>query len=630
MSDHQNSDHEEPKAINGLPFVSDIKAPPRQSVYSIKYFLVVVANNLAGCKMFEIVHVGRQKLIGEIIRLKNSKAFIQCYENTAGLRLGDPVIRTKQPLSVMLGPGILENIFDGVQRPLTAIHEASQNIFIPKGIHLVSLNTTKLYPWFPSESIKLGDTLSGGDIIGFMEENSLFKKHMIMIPPKISGKLVMLKPAGTFNIEEVLAELKTPHGVTEIKAYHYWPVREPRPTVEKLEGDSLLYTGQRVLDALFPSIRGGTCSIPGAFGCGKTCVSQAVSKYSNCDVVTYVGCGERGNEMAEVLSEFPSLTTRVNGKNVNVMLRTILIANTSNMPVAAREASIYTGICISEYYRDMGYNVVMLADSTSRWAEALREISGRLSEMPADNGYPAYLGGRLASFYERAGKAVCVGNPKRKGSISIIGAVSPPGGDFSDPVTVSTMNITQVFWGLDKKLAQRKHFPSVNWNKSYSNYLDQLKQFFTNFDPHFLDNRRKIAEILHKDMELQEIVQLIGKDSLSETSKLVLDVAKIIREDFLQQNAFSDYDYNCPLEKTAGMMHIIVMYYESINNLLQDTSKNDQQLSLAVIKGNMKGLLNNISAMKFQDPAQSPTEFKNYFDKLKSRINEELKKLKSL
>lgn len=348
----------------------------------------------------------------------------------------------------------------------------------------------------------------------------------------------------------------------DLKMYHQWPVRMPRPSAEKLPGEIGLLTGQRVLDAVFPAVQGGTCAIPGAFGCGKTVISQSLSKFSNCDAVVYVGCGERGNEMAEVLKDFPELTAVVNGQKVPIMLRTVLVANTSNMPVAAREASIYTGITLAEYFRDQGFNVAMMADSTSRWAEALREISGRLGEMPADSGYPAYLAARLAAFYERAGLVTCQGSPNRRGSVTIVGAVSPPGGDFSDPVTTATLSIVQVFWGLDKKLAQRKHFPSINWNISYTKYMQTLERFFADIQPDFLSLRKQMTTILQEETNLQEIVQLVGKESLSEDQKLNLDVAKLIREDFLQQNAFTKYDYRCPLSKTAGMMKVICGFYD--------------------------------------------------------------------
>lgn len=389
-------------------------------------------------------------------------------------------------------------------------------------------------------NVKVGDILSQGDIFGQVFENSLFSEHNILVPPRCKGKVTYIAPAGEYNIHEKILELELDGKRVEYSMSHKWPVRQPRPTVEKLKGDVPLITGQRVLDAMFPSILGGTCAIPGAFGCGKTCISQALSKHSNSQVIIYVGCGERGNEMAEVLEEFPTLKTEKNGKMVSIMQRTSLVANTSNMPVAAREASIYTGITLAEYFRDMGKDVSMMADSTSRWAEALREISGRLAEMPGDSGYPAYLATKLAQFYERAGKVTCLGSPNRTGSITIVGAVSPPGGDFADPVTTSTLSIVQVFWGLDKKLAQKKHFPSVNWTISTSNYERQLDGYFnTHCDKEFSYLRQKIKEILHEQVELNEIVQLVGKDSLSEDQKLTLEIANIIKGEFLQQNAFS-------------------------------------------------------------------------------------------
>merc|ERR1711998_744442 len=365
-----------------------------------------------------------------------------------------------------------------------------------------------------------------------------------MVPPNVSGRIQKLAGRGTYAVGDVVAEVKKDNGeVVNISLFHNWPVRIARPCAEKLEGKEALLTCQRVIDALFPVTLGGTAAVPGAFGCGKTVISQALSKYSNADAVVYVGCGERGNEMAEVLSDFPELTTIIDGKEEQIMQRTTLVANTSNMPVAAREASIYTGVTEAEYFRDMGYNVSMMADSTSRWAEALREISGRLAEMPADAGYPAYLGARLASFYERSGRARCIGNPEREGSITIVGAVSPPGGDFTDPVTSATLSIVQVFWGLDKKLAQRKHFPSINWNISFSKYIRVLEPFFEQTEPEYLVLQQKFREILQMEDELQEIVQLVGKDSLSEDQKCTLDIAKIIREDFLQQNGFTEFDF---------------------------------------------------------------------------------------
>merc|ERR1711981_147897 len=392
--------------------------------------------------------------------------------------------------------------------------------------------------------------------------------------------------------------------VTGVQLFQKWPVREARPVVEKLQGQEALLTCERVIDALFPVTLGGTAAVPGAFGCGKTAISQALSKYSNSDVVVYVGCGERGNEMAEVLSDFPELTTVIEGKKEDIMQRTCLVANTSNMPVAAREASIYTGITLSEYFRDQGYNVSMMADSTSRWAEALREISGRLAEMPADSGYPAYLGARLASFYERAGRVRCLGNPNREGSVSIVGAVSPPGGDFSDPVTSATLGIVQVFWGLDKKLAQRKHFPSVNWLISYSKYTRALDDYYEKNFPDFVALRTKVNEILQEEEDLSEIVQLVGKASLAETDKIALEVAKLLKDDFLQQNGYSPYVHNCPFYKTVGMLRNTVAFYDLARHSVESTSQSENKITWNVIREAMGSILYQLSSMKFKDPVK--------------------------
>lgn len=400
---------------------------------------------------------------------------------------------------------------------------------------------------------------------------------------------------------------------------HFWPVRDPRPYKEKLIANEPLLTGQRVLDSLFPSVLGGTCAIPGAFGCGKTVISQSLSKYSNCNAIVYVGCGERGNEMAEVLQDFPELHTVVNGREIPIMQRTTLVANTSNMPVAAREASIYTGITLAEYFRDMGLNVAMMGDSTSRWAEALREISGRLGEMPADSGYPAYLSARLASFYERAGRVQCDGFPSREGSVTIVGAVSPPGGDFGDPVTSATLAIVQVFWGLEKKLAQRKHFPSVNWLISYSKYTKALQTFYANNDPDFLNHVATFRDILQTENDLQEIVQLVGKDSLSEDQRLVLEVAKIIREDFLQQNGFSYYDKYCPLYKTSKMLRNIVVFYDQCLKAISN-SDDSNKITWRRIRNDLDSQYIGLTRMKFEDPAEGKEVVSANLDKLLDEI----------
>merc|ERR1719498_1665348 len=440
-----------------------------------------------------------------------------------------------------------------------------------------------------------------------------------MVPPKVQGTVTMVVGKGSYSVTDVLMTVDYDGKKEEVKLSHFWPVRQGRPFVEKLPGKIPMFTCQRVVDALFPTTLGGTCAVPGAFGCGKTVISQALSKYSNTDVVVYVGCGERGNEMAEVLCDFPELTTMIEGKEEEIMQRTTLVANTSNMPVAAREASIYTGVTTAEYFRDMGYDVGMMADSTSRWAEALREISGRLAEMPADSGYPAYLGARLASFYERAGRVNCIGAPEREGTITIVGAVSPPGGDFTDPVTSATLSIVQVFWGLDKKLAQRKHFPSINWNISFSKYIRVLEPYFETFDPEYSMLQQKMKEILQKEDDLQEIVQLVGKDSLSEDQKCTLEVAKIIREDFLQQNGFVDYDFKCPLAKTIGMMRCIVTYHESAQKCMAETS-GDNKITWGQIYSELKAVHVKVTEMKFV----IPTYDEDYYPPIYNALNHEI------
>jgi len=430
----------------------------------------------------------------------------------------------------------------------------------------------------------------------------------VMLPPNARGTVTYLAPPGNYNVNDTVLEVefegvKSKHSMLQI-----WPVRQPRPCSEKLPANYPLLTGQRVLDALFPCVQGGTTAIPGAFGCGKTVISQSLSKFSNSDVIVYVGCGERGNEMAEVLKDFPELTTEVNGKQESIMKRTTLVANTSNMPVAAREASIYTGITLSEYFRDMGLNVSMMADSTSRWAEALREISGRLAEMPADSGYPAYLGARLASFYERAGRVTCLGNPQRHGSVSIVGAVSPPGGDFSDPVTSATLGIVQVFWGLDKKLAQRKHFPSINWLISYSKYTRALDDFYEKNHSEFVPLRIKVNEILQEEEDLAEIVQLVGKGSLAEADKITLEVARLVKDDFLQQNGYTPYDRYCPFYKTVGMLKNIIAFYDMARHSVESTAQSEKKVTWSMIRESMGQTLYKLSSMKFKDPNKESEE----------------------
>lgn len=562
---------------------------------------VVIAENMSGSAMYELVRVGHSELVGEIIRLEGDRATIQVYEETSGVTVGDPVLRTGKPLSVELGPGILNSIYDGIQRPLRDIQIATNSIYIPRGVNTHALNRESTWEFKPV--LKVGDLIAGGDVYGTVDENTLIN-HKIMLPPKAHGRITHIAETGSYTVEDDILEVEFGGSTKKFNMRQIWPVREPRPYAEKLPSNHPLLTGQRVLDALFPAVQGGTTAIPGAFGCGKTVISQSLSKFSNSDVIVYVGCGERGNEMSEVLRDFPELTCELNGKTESIMKRTTLVANTSNMPVAAREASIYTGITLSEYFRDMGYNVSMMADSTSRWAEALREISGRLAEMPADSGYPAYLGARLASFYERAGRVKCLGGPDRQGSVSLVGAVSPPGGDFSDPVTSATLGIVQVFWGLDKKLAQRKHFPSVNWLISYSNYTRSLDDYYEKNFTDFVQLRAKVKEILQKEEELSEIVQLVGKSSLGETDKITLEVAKLIKDDFLQQNGFSAYDRYCPFYKTVGMIRNMIGFHDFAKTAVESTAQSDNKITWAIIRENLNDIMFRLTSMKFKDPVK--------------------------
>ena len=546
----------------------------------------------------------------------------------AGVTVGDPVLRTGKPLSVELGPGIVDGIFDGIQRPLTEINRLTQSIYIPRGVNVPALDRKKSWEFEP-QNLSIGQHVTGGDIFGVVYENTLVN-HKIMLPPRDRGTVTWVAEPGSYTVDDVVLETEFAGEKKQFTMLQVWPVRQMRPVAEKLAGNYPLLTGQRVLDALFPCVQGGTTAIPGAFGCGKTVISQALSKWSNSDVIIYVGCGERGNEMSEVLRDFPELTTNVNGQDVSIMKRTALVANTSNMPVAAREASIYTGITLAEYFRDMGNNVSMMADSTSRWAEALREISGRLAEMPAESGYPAYLGARLASFYERAGRVRCLGNPVRDGSVTIVGAVSPPGGDFADPVTMQTLNIVQVFWGLDKKLAQRKHFPSVNWLISYSKYLNALDEYYEKNFPDFISLRAKAKEILQEEEDLSEIVQLVGKGSLAEGDKITLEVAKMIKEDFLQQNSYSSYDRYCPFYKTVNMLRNIIAFYDLAKHAVESTAQSEHKVTFANIRDHMNDTIYKLTTMKFKEPKEGETKLRAEFDELNEELQSKFRSLEDL
>ena len=516
---------------------------------------LVVADSMDEANVFDVVKVGEKKLIGEIIEMRGDKASIQVYEETSGIGPGDPVITTGEPLSVELGPGLMEAMFDGIQRPLDAFMKAANSSFLTKGVEVKSLNREKKWDFKPV--VKIGDKVSEGDVIGTVQETPVVL-HKIMVPYKVSGIVKEIK-SGSFTVEEIVCILETEDGLKELTMMQKWPVRKGRPYARKLNPVEPMTTGQRVIDTFFPVAKGGAAAVPGPFGAGKTVVQHQVAKWGDTEIVVYVGCGERGNEMTDVLNEFPELIDPKTGESL--MKRTVLIANTSNMPVAAREASIYTGITIAEYFRDMGYSVAIMADSTSRWAEALREMSGRLEEMPGDEGYPAYLGSRLAEYYERAGKVVTLGKEEREGAITAIGAVSPPGGDISEPVTQSTLRIVKVFWGLDAQLAYRRHFPSINWLSSYSLYLDKMGIWmYENVSSDWSSLRTEAMALLQEESKLEEIVRLVGIDALSEGDQLKLEVAKSIREDYLQQNAFHEVDTYSSLKKQYKMLKLVLAF----------------------------------------------------------------------
>lgn len=516
---------------------------------------LVVAEGMEQANIYDVVKVSESKLIGEIIEMRDDKASIQVYEETGGIGPGEPVETTGEPLSVELGPGLLENMFDGIQRPLEKFR-AKAGDFLVKGVSVSSLDREKL--WKFEATANVGDEVSQGDILGYVQETSVVK-HYIMVPYGVSGKIKEIN-SGEFTVIDTIAKVETDKGISEVTMLQKWPVRKGRTYKNKLSPRVPLITGQRVIDTFFPVTKGGTACVPGPFGSGKTVVQHQLAKWADAQIVVYVGCGERGNEMTDVLNEFPELIDPHTGESI--MKRTVLIANTSNMPVAAREASIYTGITIAEYFRDMGYSVAVMADSTSRWAEALREMSGRLEEMPGDEGYPAYLSSRAADFYERAGKVICNGKDGREGALTIIGAVSPPGGDISEPVSQATLRIVKVFWGLSANLAYRRHFPAIGWLDSYSLYQNNVDDWMANnVSERFPENRAEAMALLQEESNLQEIVRLVGKDTLSEVDQLKLEVAKSIREDYLQQNAFQEVDTFTSLEKQDKMLDLVMKFY---------------------------------------------------------------------
>ncbi len=516
---------------------------------------LVVATGLSDANMSDVVRVGPQRLIGEILTMKGDAASIQVYEETSGLGPGADVVTTGAPMSVELGPGMIEGIYDGIQRPLEKIVE-KVGANISRGVEVPALDQEK--KWEFTATAKAGDKVTGGDILGTVPETPVVL-HKIMVPPNVSGTITELN-SGSFNVTETIGKVKTEDGrEVPLRLAQKWPVRVGRPYKQKFPPTRPLCSGQRIIDTMFPIAKGGTAAVPGPFGSGKTVVQHQLAKWSDVDIVVYIGCGERGNEMTDVLREFPELKDPRTGESL--MKRTVLIANTSDMPVAAREASVYTGITIAEYFRDMGYDVAVIADSTSRWAEALREMSGRLEEMPGEEGYPAYLASRLAQFYERAGSVACIGSDERRGSLTAVGAVSPPGGDLSEPVSQATMRIVKVFWALDSSLAYKRHFPAIHWLTSYSLYLDSLKPWFDeNLGEAFMKNRTQAMSILQNESSLNEIVQLVGKDALSPADQLTLEVARMVREDFLQQNAFTDIDGFSAYDRQEKLLDIILSY----------------------------------------------------------------------
>ena len=538
---------------------------------------LVVAGGMRDANMFDVVRVSDQRLIGEIIEIHGDEASIQVYEETSGLGPGAPVESTGEPMSVELGPGLISSIYDGIQRPLTAIMEMTGNN-LKRGVEVPSLKRDVKWSFTPLKQV--GDEVEGGDILGTVQETEIVL-HKIMVPAGVRGTIRSIS-AGEYTVTDTVAVIDTPNGSSvNVSLMQKWPVRRGRPYQKKLSPDMPLITGQRVIDTLFPIAKGGVAAVPGPFGSGKTVVQHQLAKWAEADIVVYIGCGERGNEMTDVLNEFPELVDPKTG--YSLMKRTVLIANTSDMPVAAREASIYTGITIAEYFRDMGYSVALMADSTSRWAEALREMSGRLEEMPGEEGYPAYLGSRLAQFYERAGRVITLGSDDREGALSVIGAVSPPGGDISEPVSQATLRIVKVFWGLDANLAYKRHFPAVNWLTSYSLYVDTMANWFnTNVAEDWMDLRARLMRILQDEAELEEIVKLVGMDALSAPDRLKLEAARSIREDFLHQNAFHETDTYTSLEKQHDMMLLVGHFYDQCVAALDKGAKVDDLIALPV------------------------------------------------
>ena len=572
---------------------------------------LVIAEGMREANMFDVVRVSDQNLIGEIIEMHEDRASIQVYEETSGLGPGEKVVSTGRPLSVELGPGLIGSIFDGIQRPLAKIMEVS-GTNLQRGVEVKSLDRDKKWSFVPLKQI--GDEVVSGDILGTVQE-TVVVSHKIMVPDKISGKIVDIKK-DLFSVEDVIAKVETEKGIVEITMMQNWPVRVGRPYKRKLSPDIPLVTGQRVIDTLFPIAKGGVAAVPGPFGSGKTVVQHQLAKWAAADIIVYIGCGERGNEMTDVLNEFPELKDPRTG--ASLMERTVLIANTSDMPVAAREASIYTGITIAEYFRDMGYTVALMADSTSRWAEALREMSGRLEEMPGEEGYPAYLGSRLAQFYERAGRVIVNGSEETEGALSVIGAVSPPGGDISEPVAQATLRIVKVFWGLDSSLAYKRHFPAINWLTSYSLYADSLEDWFKEqVNSEWNTLRGRLMALLQEEAELEEIVKLVGMDALSAPDRLKLEAARSIREDYLHQNAFHETDTYTSLTKQYYMMSAIIKFYDKSVVALNDGADIEAIVSLEARE--------RIGRIKYTAEENIEQEYKATMTQLENELEEALK-----
>ena len=573
---------------------------------------LVIAEGMRDANMFDVVRVSSRRLIGEIIEIHGDRASIQVYEETSGLGPGEPVESTGVPMSVELGPGLIGSIYDGIQRPLDDIMKISGNN-LARGVEVPSLKRELKWHFIPC--VKAGDEVSGGDIIGTVQETEIVS-HKIMVPPRMKGKIASIQE-GDFTVTDTVAVLAGEDGEQPLTLMQRWPVRTGRPYGRKLSPDMPLITGQRVIDTLFPIARGGVAAVPGPFGSGKTVIQHQLAKWAEADIVVYIGCGERGNEMTDVLNEFPELKDPKTG--YSLMKRTDLIANTSDMPVAAREASIYTGITIAEYFRDMGYSVALMADSTSRWAEALREMSGRLEEMPGEEGYPAYLGSRLAQFYERAGRVVTLGADGREGALSVIGAVSPPGGDISEPVSQATLRIVKVFWGLDSQLAYKRHFPAINWLTSYSLYVDTMAKWFnTNVAPDWMDLRARMMRLLQEESELEEIVKLVGMDALSAPDRLKLEAARSIREDFLHQNSFHDVDTYTSLKKQHLMMLAVLAYFDQGVEALKKGASVDDLVGLPVRE--------EIGRFKYVTDDHIDEEFEKILSRLSEEVGAALKK----